>query len=103
MYDKQPILLIFPDEFNKVTQVPKVLPIISGGNFARTDGFVVSFSGAVHAPGDWCVVIIPKHGIFRRAQVDAWKIFLPLPRTMFWSERRRFLIRGRGSSYVVLS
>lgn len=31
MYDKQPILLIFPDEFNKVTQVPMVLPIISGG------------------------------------------------------------------------
>ena len=41
----RPVLVISPDEFNRVTQVPVVLPITSGGNFARTAGFAVSLSG----------------------------------------------------------
>ena len=36
----RPVLVISPDEFNRVTQVPVVLPITSGGNFARTTGVV---------------------------------------------------------------
>jgi len=35
----RPVLVISPDEFNRVT------PITSGGNFARTAGFAVSLSG----------------------------------------------------------
>ena len=35
----RPVLVVSPDEFNRVTQVPVVLPITSGGNFARTAGF----------------------------------------------------------------
>ena len=38
----RPILVVSPDNFNQVTQVPVVLPITSGGNFARTAGFAVS-------------------------------------------------------------
>ena len=41
----RPVLVVSPDEFNRVTQVPVVLPITSGGNFARTAGFAVSLSG----------------------------------------------------------
>ncbi|MBP3729948.1 MAG: type II toxin-antitoxin system PemK/MazF family toxin [Mailhella sp.] len=41
----RPVLIVSPDAFNKVTQVPVVLPITSGGNFARTAGFAVSLSG----------------------------------------------------------
>lgn len=41
----RPVLVVSPDAFNKVTQVPVVLPITSGGNFARTAGFAVSLSG----------------------------------------------------------
>ena len=34
-----------PDAFNQLTQVPVVLPITSGGNFARTAGFAVALMG----------------------------------------------------------
>lgn len=40
-----PVLVVSPDAFNRVTRVPVVLPITSGGNFARTAGFAVSLSG----------------------------------------------------------
>ncbi|MCG5044134.1 type II toxin-antitoxin system PemK/MazF family toxin [Enterobacteriaceae bacterium 155047] len=32
--------------FNKLTQLPVVVPVTSGGNFARTAGFTVSLDGA---------------------------------------------------------
>ena len=38
----RPVLVISPDAFNRLTQVPVVLPITRGGNFARTAGFAVS-------------------------------------------------------------
>ena len=43
---KRPVLVVTPAKFNKLTGVPVVLPITSGGNFARTIGFAVSLSGA---------------------------------------------------------
>jgi mRNA-degrading endonuclease toxin of MazEF toxin-antitoxin module len=42
----RPVLIVSPDAFNRVTKVPVVLPITSGGNFARTAGFAVSLAGA---------------------------------------------------------
>ena len=42
----RPVLIVSPDAFNKLTQAPVVLPITSGGDFARTAGFAVSLSGA---------------------------------------------------------
>lgn len=42
----RPVLLVSPDAFNRLTQTPIVLPITSGGNFARTAGFAVSLMGA---------------------------------------------------------
>jgi len=42
----RPVLIISPDAFNRVTKVPVVLPITSGGSFARTAGFAVSLTGA---------------------------------------------------------
>jgi mRNA-degrading endonuclease toxin of MazEF toxin-antitoxin module len=41
-----PILIVSLEAFNNVTKVPVVLPITSGGNFARTAGFAVLLSGA---------------------------------------------------------
>jgi mRNA-degrading endonuclease toxin of MazEF toxin-antitoxin module len=43
---RRPVLIISPDAFNQVTRVPVVLPITSGGNFARTAGFAVPLAGA---------------------------------------------------------
>lgn len=38
----RPVLIVSPVSFNRLTGTPVVLPIISGGNFARTAGFAVS-------------------------------------------------------------
>jgi mRNA-degrading endonuclease toxin of MazEF toxin-antitoxin module len=43
---KRPVLVISPGKFNHFTRVPVVLPITTGGDFARTAGFAVSLMGA---------------------------------------------------------
>ena len=43
---KRPVLIISPGPFNRLTKTPIVLPITSGGNFARIAGFTVSLTGA---------------------------------------------------------
>jgi len=40
------VLVVSPGAFNRLTNVPIVLPITSGGDFARTRGFAVSLAGA---------------------------------------------------------
>lgn len=40
-----PVLIVSPSSFNEVTRTPVVLPITTGGNFARRWGFAVSLSG----------------------------------------------------------
>ncbi|MGA2185695.1 MAG: type II toxin-antitoxin system PemK/MazF family toxin [Bryobacteraceae bacterium] len=42
----RPVLVVSPAAFNRLTKTPVVLPITSGGNFARTVGFAVSLTGA---------------------------------------------------------
>jgi mRNA-degrading endonuclease toxin of MazEF toxin-antitoxin module len=42
----RPVLIVSPDKFNALTKVPIVVPITSGGNFARTAGFAVSLDSA---------------------------------------------------------
>ncbi len=43
---RRPVLIVSPGAFNRLTRVPIVLPITSGGSFARTAGFAVSLAGA---------------------------------------------------------
>jgi mRNA-degrading endonuclease toxin of MazEF toxin-antitoxin module len=43
---RRPVLIVSPEAFNRVTKVPIVLPITSGGNFARPAGFAVTLAGA---------------------------------------------------------
>ena len=43
---KRPVLVISPGKFNRVIGVPVILPVTTGGNFARTAGFAVSLMGA---------------------------------------------------------
>ena len=42
---RRPVLIVSPEAFNHVTRVPVVLPITSGGDFARTAGFAVALEG----------------------------------------------------------
>jgi len=43
---RRPVLIVSPEAFNRVTKAPVVLPITSGGVFARTAGFAVTLEGA---------------------------------------------------------
>lgn len=43
---RRPVLIVSPGAFNRVTKAPVVVPITSGGSFARTAGFAVSLVGA---------------------------------------------------------
>ncbi len=41
----RPVLVISPTAFNEATRLPVVLPITSGGDFARRLGFAVPIAG----------------------------------------------------------
>ncbi|HAE2609241.1 TPA_asm: type II toxin-antitoxin system PemK/MazF family toxin [Salmonella enterica subsp. enterica serovar Infantis] len=43
---KRTVLIVSPASFNKFTRLPVVVPVTSGGDFARTAGFTVSLDGA---------------------------------------------------------
>jgi mRNA-degrading endonuclease toxin of MazEF toxin-antitoxin module len=43
---RRPVLIVSPEAFNRITKLPVVLPVTSGGNFARTAGFAVPLKGA---------------------------------------------------------
>lgn len=42
---RRPVLIVSASEFNRATGIPVVLPITSGGAFARRIGFTVPVSG----------------------------------------------------------
>jgi mRNA-degrading endonuclease toxin of MazEF toxin-antitoxin module len=41
----RPVLVVSPEAFNKLTKTPIVVPITTGGNFARVAGFTVDLVG----------------------------------------------------------
>jgi mRNA interferase ChpB len=41
----RPVLIVSPTAFNRVTRLPIVLPITSGGDFSRRIGFAVPIAG----------------------------------------------------------
>lgn len=43
---RRPVLVVSPEAFNRLTKVPIVVPITTGGKFARTAGFAVQLSDA---------------------------------------------------------
>lgn len=42
---RRPVLIASPEAFNRITKLPVVLPVTSGGNFARAAGFAVALTG----------------------------------------------------------
>jgi mRNA interferase ChpB len=42
---RRPVLVVSPTAFNRLTRLPVVVPITTGGNFARSAGFAVSLTG----------------------------------------------------------
>jgi len=43
---KRPVLIVSPASFNALTRLPVVVPVTSGGNFARAAGFCCSLDGS---------------------------------------------------------
>jgi mRNA-degrading endonuclease toxin of MazEF toxin-antitoxin module len=43
---RRPVLIVSPEAFNRVTKVPVVVPVTTGGSFVRTAGFTVNLDGA---------------------------------------------------------
>jgi mRNA-degrading endonuclease toxin of MazEF toxin-antitoxin module len=43
---RRPVLIVSPEAFNRITKLPVVVPITSGGSFARMAGFAVPLMGA---------------------------------------------------------
>ncbi len=41
----RPVLIVSPVEFNEATELPVILPITNGGDFARRLGFAVALTG----------------------------------------------------------
>jgi len=41
----RPVVVVSPDDFNRATGLPVVVPITNGGDFARRIGFAVPLSG----------------------------------------------------------
>jgi mRNA-degrading endonuclease toxin of MazEF toxin-antitoxin module len=42
----RPVLILSSEAFNRITKLPVILPITSGGNFVRTAGFAVPLTGS---------------------------------------------------------
>ncbi len=42
----QPVVIVSPASFNELTRIPVVLPVTTGGRFARRRGFAVSLDNA---------------------------------------------------------
>jgi mRNA interferase ChpB len=41
----RPVVVVSPDDFNRATGLPVILPITNGGEFARRIGFAVALTG----------------------------------------------------------
>jgi mRNA-degrading endonuclease toxin of MazEF toxin-antitoxin module len=48
---RRPVLIVSPEAFNKITKLPVILPITSGGSFARTAGFAVPLTAGTKTKG----------------------------------------------------
>ena len=78
---RRPVLIVSPESFNRLTKVPVVLPITSGGNFARMAGFSVALSGTGTKTTGIVRCDQPVPSTSPRVEAENWKAFL----TRSWS------------------
>ena len=62
---RRPVLIVSPQAFNRLTKVPVVLPITSGGNFARTAGFAVTHVHRREPPNKFALRLKKTHRFAR--------------------------------------
>src|SRR6516225_5656201 len=73
---RRPVLIVSPEAFNRVTKLPVVVPITTGGGFARTAGFAVPLTGAGTKPPELSAAISHEFSTSPRAAPRSWKASL---------------------------
>jgi mRNA-degrading endonuclease toxin of MazEF toxin-antitoxin module len=87
----RPVLIVSPDKFNALTKVPIVVPITSGGNFARTAGFAVSLDSAGTRTNGVVRCDQPVLLICLRVRRESWRVYQMRSLMMCWLELLLYL------------
>lgn len=72
---KRPVLIVSPASFNKFTRLPVVVPVTSGGNFARTAGFTVSPTMREQKQRVLFAATNPERLIWGLGTVSVWNVY----------------------------
>lgn len=72
---KRPVLIVSKASFNKLTRLPVVVPVTSGGNFARAAGFTVSLDGAGTKTTALFAATSPEPLIWEPGAVSDWNVY----------------------------
>src|SRR5580700_358893 len=88
---RRPVLIVSPEVFNRITKLPVILPITSGGNFARTAGFAVPLTGAGTKTTGVVRATSCALSISPRAAAQSSKAFQTRSWTRCWRGYRRYL------------
>ena len=70
---RRPVLVVSPGAFNRLTGVPIVLPITTGGSFARTAGLRSHLQAPACARRVWSVVTSRARSTEKREAGDDWR------------------------------
>jgi mRNA interferase ChpB len=73
---KRPVLIVSKASFNKLTRLPVVVPVTSGGNFARTAGFTVSLEEAGTKQRALFAATSPEPLIWLPGTASGWNAYL---------------------------
>lgn len=72
---KRPVLIVSQASFNKLTRLPVIVPVTSGGNFARAAGFTVSLDGAGTKQRALFAATSPELLIWAPGTVSGWNVY----------------------------
>lgn len=72
---KRPVLIVSPASFNKFTRLPVVVPVTSGGDFARTAGFTVSPTAREQKQRVLFAATSPERLIWVPGMVSVWNVY----------------------------
>ena len=95
----RPVVIVSPAPFNELTMTPVVLPITTGGNFARRRGFAVSLddagtrtTGVIVTP----IAAVAPEGVHRSERPGEWRTVWR-SRIYMAAKPRAFASASRGS------
>ena len=98
---RRPVLIVSPEEFNRMTKVPVVLPITSAGTFAALPGSRFPWRAPEQLRPGWSVATSRVRLILLHTKAKSWRAFPTSSRKRCWrgwrpssSKRHPFYIRS---------